>query len=98
VARPLQFCEYASGASGVLTGFASIPSGADNAIIRMESGTARWSETTGSYLTASTGLLISAADPPFRIELPSRFRIYPMAGAAAIQTLYYGYEGRMWSG
>src|SRR6266566_3137157 len=84
--------ELASGASGVLTGFASIPSGADNAIVRVDSGTVRWSETTGSWLNASIGLLLSAVDPPFRIggQIPlAAFRIVPLGGGAALQAAYY---------
>src|SRR3954465_2900574 len=91
-----QFIEMASGASGILTGFASIPSGADNAIIRFDTGTARWSESTGSSLSASLGLLISAADPPFRVGGPvglAAFKFVPMGGAAAVQAVYYTYQG-----
>lgn len=98
MARPLQFLELASGASGVLRSLASIPSGADNAVIKFDSGTARWSETSGSWLTASTGLLMSQADPPLRIESLTKFQFYPMGGAAAVSVLYYGYEGRMYTG
>lgn len=87
------FIELASAASGVLTGFASIPSGADNAIIRFDTGTARWSETGGSWLTASSGLLISGADPPFRVNGLTSFRFYPMGGGAAVSVLYYTYAG-----
>ncbi len=95
MADPKNFCEMASGASGIVTGFASIPSGADNAIIRFEAGTARWAESA-SYLTASTGLLVSAADPPFRVGGGSglgAFHFYPMAGAASLQAVYYTYHG-----
>jgi hypothetical protein len=91
-----QFLEVASGASGILTGFASIPSGADNAIIRWDTGTARWSETTGSWLNASIGLLISNLDPPFRVGGPvglAAFRFVPLAGGAAVQVSYYTYQG-----
>lgn len=96
MAEPRNFCEFASGASGIVVAFASVPSGADNAIVRMDSGTARWSESGGSYLTASTGLLVSAVDPPFRVGGPhglTSFRMYPMGGAAAIQAVYYSYRG-----
>jgi hypothetical protein len=100
VARPLNFIETASGASGIVIGLASIPSGADNAVIRVDGGTVRWSETASIMLTASSGILLSGADPPFRIDgggAPSgglsRFRAYVM-GSAAIQVLYYSYEGR----
>lgn len=94
MAKPLNFIETASGASGVVVGFASIPSGADNAVIRLDSGTARWSETASTMLTASSGLILSAADPPFRIDGLTKFRFYPMGGGAALQALYYAYEGR----
>ena len=96
MAQSRQFLELASAASGILTGFASIPSGADNAIVRVDVGTVRWSETTGSWLTASTGLLLSAVDPPFRIGGPvglAAFRMYPMGGGAALQAAYYTYGG-----
>lgn len=91
-----QFLELASGASGVLTKLASIPSGADNAIIRCDSGTVRWSETAGSWLNASIGLLLSSADPPFRIggTVPlSSFAFSPLGGGAAVQVSYYTYKG-----
>lgn len=91
-----QFIEIASGASGILTALASIPSGADNAIIRVDVGTVRWSETTGSWLTASTGLILGAVDGAFRIGAGaplSAFRFYPMGGAAAVQVAYYTYKG-----
>lgn len=91
-----QFIEAASGASGVLRALASIPSGADNALIRVDSGTVRWSETTGSWLNASQGLLLSAADAAFRIGegVPlSSFAFVPMGGGAAIQVSYYSYRG-----
>jgi hypothetical protein len=96
VARALNFIETASAASGVLTGFASTPSGADNAIIRVDTGTARWSQSA-SFFSASAGLLISAADPPFRIDELSKFKFIPMGGGAAFQALYYAYEGRTFS-
>lgn len=103
MARALNFIETASGASGVVIGLASIPSGADNAVIRFEAGTARWSETSGSWLSATAvpsgrGLVISGADPPFRIDGLSTFRFIPVGGAAAVNVLYYGYEGRMMTG
>jgi hypothetical protein len=93
VARALNYIETASAASGVLTGFASTPSGADNAIIRVDAGTVRWSHSA-SFFSASAGLLLSAADPPFRIDELSKFKFIPMGGAAAIQALYYAYEAR----
>ena len=93
-----QFLEVASGASGILRTLASAPTTADNAIIRVESGTVRWSETTGSWLsaTAGVGLLLSGADQPFRIGagVPlSAFAFVPVGGAAQIQVAYYGYHG-----
>lgn len=96
-----QFLEVASGASGILTKLASIPSGADNAIVRMDVGTARWSESTGSWLSATAGasgvgLLLSNADQPFRIGngVPlTAFAFVPVGGAAAIQVSYYSYHG-----
>lgn len=101
MARPLNFIEYASVAAAGVAGLASIPSGADNAVIRVDSGTARWSETASVMINASIGLLMSAVDPPFRIDGGggasgglARFRFAAVGGAAAIQVLYYGYEGR----
>lgn len=84
----------ASGAAATMVSFATavpsgIPAGADNAIIRCDVGTARWSETGGSWLTASTGLLISSADGPFRIGNLAAFAFVPVGGAAAIQALPY---------
>lgn len=92
------FLEVNAPASGVVAALASIPSGADNAIIRMDSGTARWSESNGSWLsaTAGVGLLFSAADPPFRIGngVPlSAFRFAPVGGGATLQISYYSYHG-----
>jgi hypothetical protein len=89
----------ASAASGSLGSLASalpagLPAGADNAIIRFDVGTARWSETGGSGLTASTGLLVSSADAPFRISNLALFAFVPVGGAAAMQALpYRGYAG-----
>lgn len=91
-----QFLELASAASGILTGLASTPTLADNAILRVDTGTVRWSETTGSYLNASIGLLLSGADPPFRVggQVPlSAFKFVPLGGGAAIQLSYYSYRG-----
>ena len=91
-----QFLEVASGASGILTKLASIPSGADNAIVRVDAGTVRWSETTGSWLNASLGLIHSSADPPFRVGagVPlTAFAHVPLGGAAAMQVAYYSYHG-----
>jgi hypothetical protein len=89
MATPKQFIIVASGASGVLSTLASVPVGADNAIIRFDVGTARWSETAGSWLNASTGLLISAADAPFRIGNLAAFAFIPVGGGAAMQALPY---------
>ena len=91
-----QFIEVASGASGILRPLASAPTAADNAIIRVETGTVRWSETSGSWLNGSVGLLLSAADPPFRIGagVPlSAFGFVPVGGGAALQVSYYSYHG-----
>jgi hypothetical protein len=91
-----QFLELASGASGILTKLASIPSGADNAIVRVDAGTVRWSETSGSWLNASIGILFAPADQAFRIGngVPlSAFAIVPLGGAAAVQVSYYSYHG-----
>jgi len=91
-----QFLELASVASGIFRALASTPSGADNAIVRCDTGTVRWSETTGSWLNASIGLLLSAADPPFRIGggVPlSAFAFVPIGGGGAIQVSYYSYRG-----
>lgn len=101
MARPAQFLEMASGAANALVGLASVPSGADNAIIRCDAGTVRWSETNGSWLTASIGPLLSSVDSAFRIDgggAPSgglaRFKFVPVGGAGAVQVSYYYYEGR----
>jgi hypothetical protein len=89
----------ASGAAATIVSLATalpsgIPQGADNAIIRFDVGTARWSETGGSWLTASTGLIVSAADAPFRISNLALFAFVPVGGAAAMQALpYRGYAG-----
>jgi hypothetical protein len=96
MAESRQFIEYASGAAANLTALASIPSGADNAILRVDSGTVRWAETTGSWVNASIGLLLSGADPPFRIggNVPlTAFRFVPVGGAGAVQVSYYTYRG-----
>lgn len=88
----------ASGAAATIVSFATaipsgIPPGADNAIIRFDTGTARWSETGGSWLTASTGLIVSAADAPFRIGNLAAFAFVPVGGAAAAQALpYQGFD------
>lgn len=91
-----QFLECASGASGVLTKLASIPSGADNFVLKGDSGTYRWSETSGSWLNASIGLIMSAADPPVRLGagVPlTAFAFVPVGGGAAVQVAYYSYHG-----
>src|SRR5882724_8314699 len=96
MAQSRQFLEVASGAAANLTALASIPSGADNAIIRADSGTYRWSETNGSWINASIGILMSAADPPFRVGGPvglAAFRFVPVRGAAAIRAAYDTYTG-----
>ena len=96
MATPKQFIIQASAASGVLAGLASIPAGADNAVIRFDVGTARWSETSGSWLNASTGLVVSAADAPFRIGNLGAFQFVPVGGAAAMQALpYQGFAGAL---
>lgn len=93
MATPKQICIAVAGASGAVTAIPSVPTGADNCIIRMDIGTARWSETTGSGLTASTGLIISAADAPFRISNPAAFAFVPLGGAATLQALpYQGFD------
>ncbi|HXH95541.1 MAG TPA: hypothetical protein VNN25_28450 [Thermoanaerobaculia bacterium] len=91
-----QFLELASGASGILTKLASIPSGADNAIIRVDAGTVRLSESSGSWLNASIGIMFSTGDQAFRIGngIPlTGFAFVPLGGAAAIQISYYSYHG-----
>lgn len=90
------FLELASAASGVVTKLASIPSGADNFILKGDTGTYRWSETTGSWLSASVGLIMSAADPPVRLGagVPlTAFAFVPVGGGAAVQVAYYSYHG-----
>lgn len=94
----LNFLEFASGASGIFVAFASAPTTADNAIIRVESGTIRWSETSGSWLsaTAGVGLLLSTADQPFRVGAGvalSAFGFRAVGGAGSIQVAYYSYKG-----
>lgn len=91
-----QFIEIASGASGVVRSLASVPSGADNAILRVETGTVRWAETSGSWINASVGILLSAPDQPFRIGVGvplSAFSFVPVGGGAALQVSYYSYHG-----
>jgi hypothetical protein len=91
-----QFLELASGPSGIVAALASIPPGADNAIIRIEAGTVRWAETGATWINASMGLLLGPADPPFRIGagVPlSLFRYVPLGGGAALQISYYSYHG-----
>ena len=90
------FLEVNAPASGVLTALASAPTTADNAIVRVDSGTVRWSESNGSWVNASVGLLLSSADQPFRIGagVPlSAFRFIPLGGAATLQVAYYTYKG-----
>jgi hypothetical protein len=96
LATPKQIILLASAASGILTSLATAApsgflgaSGADNAIIRFDSGTARWSETFGSYLNASQGILISAADPPIRVSNLAAFAFVPVGGGAVLQALPY---------
>ena len=96
MAQSKQFLEVASSTTNTMAALASIPSGADNAIVRLDVGTARWSETTGSWLNASIGILFSAADPPFRIGGPvglAAFRFVPVGGAATLNVSYYTYQG-----
>jgi hypothetical protein len=98
VATPRTPLLLASAASGVLALLASaapsgLATGVDNVVVRMDVGTARWSETNGSFLTASTGLIVSAADAPFRISNPAAFAFIPLGGAAALQGLpYQGFD------
>lgn len=95
MAQPHGFIEVASGASGINRTLASIPSGVDNAILRVETGTVRWSESP-SWVNASVGLLLSAVDQPFRVGGPhglSNFTFVPLGGAAAVQFVYYTYRG-----
>lgn len=96
MATPKQFIETfaipTTGAAGAATsaGLASIPAGADNAILRIEGGaTCRWSETGGSWLSASTGLLLSGADAPFRISNLAAFRICALGTGGIGQIAYY---------
>jgi hypothetical protein len=97
MAQTRNFLEVASVAAAQAPRFlASIPSGADNAIIRADVGTYRWSESNGSWLNASIGILMSAADPPFRVGGPpglAAFSFVAVGGAAAINVAYYTYTG-----
>ena len=99
MALPFQvLIDYASAASGISNALPSVPVGASglvNAIIRVDTGTVRWSETAGSpTVNPSFGLILSAADAAFRIDRPANFKFCAMGGAAAIQAVYYTYEGR----
>lgn len=94
MATPVKFIETLSGIPTTNTvptsaGLASIPVLADNAIIRVEGATCRWSETTGSMLSASTGLLVSPADAPFRISNLAAFRITALGNGGVLQAAYY---------
>lgn len=96
MATPKQFIETfaiptTGAAAGTATsaGLASIPPGADNAILRIEGASCRWSETGGSMLTASTGLLINGGDAPFRIANLSAFRICALGSGGIGQVAYY---------
>lgn len=91
MATPRQFVETLAVPTSVV-GLASIPSGnpiPDAAIIRVEGATCRWSETNGSFLTASTGILVSPADAPFMIMNLSAFRITGTANGGVLQAAYY---------
>jgi len=91
-----QFIEVASGASGIVRSLASAPTNADNAIIRCQTGTVRWAESAGSWINGSVGLLLSAADPPFRVGVGvplSSFCFVPVGGTADLQVSYYTYSG-----
>lgn len=93
MATPKQFLEIGvvptCNAAPTSYGLASIPPGADTAIIRVEGATCRWSETNGSFLTATTGLTLAPADPPFLITNLSAFRITALGSGGLIQVAYY---------
>jgi hypothetical protein len=84
-----QFIETRSAASGVLVGFASAPAtNISFAAVQVDTGTWRWSETSGSQLTASSGLLMTAADGVQRVD-PAKFRAMPIGGAGVLQAGFY---------
>ena len=88
MATPKQFIETLTIATSV-TGLASIPSGADNAVIRFEGATVRWSETSGSWLTASTGVPFNPGDAPFRVSNLPAFRAIGLANGGVLNAQYY---------
>ena len=74
-------------------GCASIPAGADNAIIRLAgTGTVLWREDA-SGPNASMGIAFSSADGPFRIANLTTFKVINPLGAAAINLALAYYEG-----
>jgi hypothetical protein len=89
MAFPHQFVETQVVASGISVGFASAPAtNISFALVRVDTGTWRWSESSGSYLTASTGLLVSAVDGSREVN-PAKFRAMPVGGAGVLQAQFY---------
>jgi hypothetical protein len=91
MATPKQFLEVVpsvpTGASSI--GLASIPVGADSALVHAEVASMRWSETFGSYLTASVGMPIAPADAGIVVSNLSAFRITGLAAGGVLQVAYY---------
>lgn len=85
-----QFVETQVVASGAgMIGFASAPAtNIGYALIRVDTGTWRYSETSGSMLTASTGLLLTALDDTRQVD-PAKFRAIPIGGGGTLQALFY---------
>jgi hypothetical protein len=88
---PRQYLEFIAsvptGASCI--GFASAPANADSALIHVEVASMRWSETFGSFLTASVGMPIAPADAGVVIGNLSAFRITGLAAGGVVQAAYY---------
>ena|SRR3989442_15744778 len=91
MATPKQFLEVVpsvpTGPSSI--GLASIPVGADAALIRAEVATVRYSETFGSYLTASVGLPLAPADGAVAIGNLSALRFTGLAAGGVVQVAYF---------
>jgi hypothetical protein len=91
MATPKGFLEVVpsvpTGASCI--GLASIPVGADSALIRAEGATVRYSETFGSYLTASVGLPLAPADGAVAIGNLTALRFTGLVAGGQVQVAYY---------
>jgi hypothetical protein len=76
-------------ASGIAAALASVPATfVSFALVQAETGTWRWSETTGSMLTASTGLRMLTTDAPRQVD-PRTFQAMPLAGGGVLQATFY---------